>query len=192
MNSMNIYWNDEVIRIGDDRKVIEAFVSCFTVVPAAGGVVKNERGEILFIFRRGKWDLPKGKVEGRRMKNEEGGTKDEGRISNFEFRISEAIREVKEETGLVEVTVVKELNPTYHIYYEKGKQILKETYWFEMLALGTQKLVPQTQEEITEVRWFKPEELDVVLENTFESLKEMIEGLRPDGRPAVLMNGLRP
>ena len=189
---MDIYLDDEVIRLGDDKTVIEEFVSCFTVVPAAGGIVKNERGEILFIYRRGKWDLPKGKVEGRRMKDEGRGTKDEGRISNFEFRISEAIREVKEETGLQKVEPVRELTPTYHIYHEKGKQVLKETYWFEMVALGDQELAPQTEEEITEVRWFKTDELDVVLENTFESLKEMIEGLRPDGRPAVLIDGLRP
>lgn len=165
---MDVFWNDEVIRVGDDRKVVEAFVSCFTVGRAAGGVVKNEKGEILFINRRGKWDLPKGKVD----KNEELG------MRNEEFIRVEAIREVKEETGLVEVEVVRKLQPTYHIYHEKGKQILKETCWFEMLASGDQKLVPQTEEEITEVRWFKPEELDVVLENTFESLKTMIDQLR--------------
>ena len=189
---MKIYWDDEVIRVGNDRKVVEAFVSCFTIVPAAGGVVKNERGEILFIFRRGKWDLPKGKIEIRNSKFEIKEANSEQRTTSTEWLISEAIREVKEETGLKDIEIVQRLDPTYHIYHEKGNSILKETTWFEMLAFGTQKLVPQTEEEIIEVRWFKLEELDVVLENTFESLKGMIEGLRPDGRPAVLMEGLRP
>ena len=188
---MDIYYDDEVIRMGDDKTVIEEFVSCFTIVAAAGGVVKNERGEILFIYRRGKWDLPKGKVEGRATNDEGGirkdegrGTRDEGRKkknekrkASSEWRVSEAIREVKEETGLVEVEVIRKLQSTYHIYFEKGKQVLKETYWFEMVASGGQKLVPQTEEEITEVRWFKTDELDMVLENTFESLKSMINQL---------------
>ena len=185
---MDIYLDDEVIRLGDDKTVIEEFVSCFTVVPAAGGIVKNERGEILFIYRRGKWDLPKGKVEGRGTNDEGRRKKDDGRRKKSEKRkaksewlISEAIREVKEETGLRDIEIIQQLEPTYHIYNEKGKQILKETFWFEMVALGDQELAPQTEEEITEVRWFKTDELDVVLENTFESLKKMIKGLRPDG-----------
>ena len=174
---MDIYWNDEVIRVGDDRKVVDEFISCFTIVPAAGGIVKNEKGEILFIFRRGKWDLPKGKIEGQGRRDEGRGKKSEQRIANSEWLIAEAIREVKEETGLMEVEVIRKLQSTYHIYFEKGKQVLKETYWFEMVASGGQKLVPQTEEEITEVRWFKTDELDMVLENTFESLKSMINQL---------------
>jgi len=189
---MDIYYDDEVIRFQDDERIIQAFSSCFTLVSVAGGIVKNDQGEILFIFRRGKWDLPKGKIEIRNSKFEIRNSKSEKRKANSEWLISEAIREVKEETGLVEVEVVQKLQPTYHIYHEKGNSILKETTWFEMVASGDQKLVPQTEEEITEVRWFKPDELDVVLENTFESLKEMIEGLRPDGRPPVLIDGLRP
>ena len=168
---MDVFYDDEVIRVGDDKEVVNKFVSCFTLVPAAGGVVKNERGEVLFIFRRGKWDLPKGKVE----------TNYELRNTNDEFIRAEAIREVKEETGLQQVDIIRQLDSTYHVYYEKGKQILKETFWFEMFAPGDQELAPQTEEEITEVKWFKPEEVDEVLENTFESLKAMIEGLRPDG-----------
>ena len=175
---MDIYWNDEVIRVGDDRKVVKEFVSGFTLVPAAGGVVKNERGEILFIFRRGKWDLPKGKVKGRKTKDEGREKKSEKRKAKGEWLVAEAIREVKEETGLMEVEVVRKLQSTYHIYFEKGKQVLKETYWFEMVSSGDQKLAPQTEEEITEVRWFKTDELDMVLENTFESLKSIIEQLR--------------
>jgi len=165
---MDIFFDDEIIRIGEDESIIQAFFSHFNLVPAAGGLVKNDQGEILFIFRRGKWDLPKGKVE----KN------CELRITNDEFIRIESVREVKEETGLMEVEIIRQLESTYHIYQERGEWILKETVWFEMLAKGDQKTEPQTEEEITEVRWFKPEEIGVVLENTFESLKKMIKSNR--------------
>jgi len=145
----------------------------FTVVEAAGGVVKNEEGEILFIHRRGRWDLPKGKINY------------ELKIKNYEFkkpqsewRKSEAVREVREETGIGEVKVIRKMKPTYHVYHEKGALMLKKSFWFEMSAPKAQKLVPQLEEDIRYVRWFKPEELETVLENTFGSLREMIERMK--------------
>jgi 8-oxo-dGTP pyrophosphatase MutT (NUDIX family) len=129
----------------------------FTVIQAAGGLVRNEKKEILFIFRRGKWDLPKGKVE-------------EG--ENIEEC---ALREVQEETGLNEVTLQKFLITTYHTYPEKGKHILKESYWFEMKAAGKQKLVPQLEEDITDIQWINKNKLDTVLKNTFPSIRDVIE-----------------
>ena len=167
----------------DYKKLKKEVKSLFTVVKAAGGLVRNEQGEILFIYRRGRWDLPKGKmdIEGRRTRDERRRTKDEGRRkkdegrrTNFEFRISEAIREVKEETGLEKVEVVRKLKPTYHVYKEKRKPLLKKTWWFEMFAPDDQPLTPQTEEDILYARWFQPEELSNVLENTFASLMEMI------------------
>ena len=166
---MEIYRDEEVIRLVDDRSVIEAFFSHYTVVLAAGGVVKNERDEILFIYRRGKWDLPKGKM------NEESGVRNEKwEMKNDEFSRIEALREVKEETGLKEVSIVRKLKPTYHIYSEKGDRILKKTFWFEMYAPGDQSVTPQAEEAITDVRWFSINRLDQVLKNTYESLKKMI------------------
>ena len=41
----------------------EIFKSSFKYIIAAGGVVYNSNDEILVIFRNGKWDLPKGKLE---------------------------------------------------------------------------------------------------------------------------------
>ena len=164
--------------------------SLFTIIEAAGGVVRNEVGEILFIHRRGRWDLPKGKINcqlrtgakrssAEPIRNEELGIKkSEKRTANNEWRKSEAVREVKEETGIRKVKVIRKLKPTYHVYKEKRKPMLKKSYWFEMIAPKDQKLVPQIEEDIRYVRWFSPGELDTVLENTFGSLREMIGGMR--------------
>jgi len=134
--------------------------------------VKKERGENLVIFRRGKGDLPKGKINSEFRTGEK---RNSGKPNTkFRFRMAEALREVKEETGLQEVVVVRKLKSTYHAYYEKKQRILKKTRWFEMAAPSGQTLVPQAEEDILYVRWFKPEELGIVLENTYPSLKKMI------------------
>jgi ADP-ribose pyrophosphatase YjhB (NUDIX family) len=137
----------------------ESFSSLFRKIKAAGGLVRNPDGNILFIFRLGAWDLPKGKLK-----------KNEG--------IEEgALREVTEETGLSSLRIIYPLPSTYHIYTDrKGRACLKETYWFEMMYEGVEIPVPQTEEDITEVRWFEPNNLGLVLDNTYASLREMILG----------------
>jgi ADP-ribose pyrophosphatase YjhB (NUDIX family) len=132
------------------------FLRMFKNIDAGGGLVKNERGERLFIFRLGKWDLPKGKLSGKESAKEA------------------AIREVKEETGLQKVKITGTLPSTWHIYSGKGKQILKQTHWFEMKANSNQPLIPQTEEDISDVRWFRKENIGIVLENTYGSIKEII------------------
>jgi len=135
----------------------KAFWKKFTVIKAAGGLVQNEKHEILFMFRRGKWDLPKGKL-------------DPG-----ETLETCAVREVREETGLEKVTLKKPLITTYHTYHESGKHILKESYWYTMLARGTDNLVPQTEEDIQEVKWVPEKKLNEMMGNTFPSIKDVIE-----------------
>jgi hypothetical protein len=98
------------------EKLKKSFFKHFTIIQAAGGLVKNEQNEILLIFRRGKWDLPKGKNDGDEIPREC------------------AVREVKEETGLQKIKAGKKICTTYHTYSEFGKHILKETEWFEMKA----------------------------------------------------------
>ncbi|MBS1591312.1 MAG: NUDIX domain-containing protein, partial [Bacteroidetes bacterium] len=96
---------------------------------AAGGLVYNERGELLMIYRRGKWDLPKGKL-------------DEGETIEMC-----AVREVKEETGLLEIALIKFTGKTYHNYFDiwLNEDVQKESWWYEMKANSTEKIIPQTE-----------------------------------------------
>lgn len=131
----------------------KAFVSLYVLIVAAGGLVENEKGEFLFIYRKGKWDLPKGKAE------------------YDETPEMTALREVEEECGLKNLKIEKELTKTFHTYKEKGKYILKETYWYLMSVKGNQKLVPQTEEGITAVKWISENRIaKEILVNTYSSI----------------------
>ncbi len=151
-NLKEIYFFDENLQL-----LFNNFSAMFRVIEAAGGLVKNKKGEGLFIFRNGKWDLPKGKIE-----------KGEG-IKTA------AIREVEEECGINELSITKELSPTYHTYLMEEKNILKKTYWFEMFSDDTSPLIPQTEEGITKVKWIALNDLQQVFDNTYESVVEVIK-----------------
>ena len=148
-----VFWSDK-----KNSNWKQDFFHLFKRIDAAGGLVKNEKGELLFIFRLGKWDLPKGKLTGNETPEEA------------------AIREVMEETGLSELRISGYLASTFHIYTRKGKQILKQTRWFGMEAKSTQSLIPQTEEEITEIRWVAMVDLRNVLTNTYGSIRELVKG----------------
>ena len=145
-----------IIYGNDIEKLKSDFFKHFIVIKAGGGVIKNENEEILFIFRRGKWDLPKGKLD----ENE---------------HIEEcAKREVQEETGLKKLVIEKPLEITYHTYEQFGKHFLKESHWFAMKAKGHEQLIPQVEEDITEIKWVKPEEITKYLSNTFPAIRQLI------------------
>lgn len=114
------------------------FFSIYKIIPAAGGVIFNDKGQVLMIFRRGSWDLPKGKIE-----------EDES--------IEEAaLREVAEEVGLRDVEILEALPTTFHTYKnKKGKRCLKPSYWFKMQSQSTDVTL-QTEEEIEGSLWIKP------------------------------------
>lgn len=140
--------------------LFENFKSAFKIIDAAGGVVVRS-SKILFIFRNGKWDLPKGKI-------------DKG-----EDACEAAIREVGEECGINGHNIVKQLPSTHHIYQSPykdsiGQWIFKETFWYEMEYSGADDGIPQHEEGITRVCWFGRDELDEVLNNTYENLKQII------------------
>ncbi|WHF51741.1 NUDIX domain-containing protein [Chryseobacterium gotjawalense] len=141
---------------GDDLEDIwEDFTKIFKVIEAAGGVVSNQKEEILFIRRLGKWDLAKGKIE------------------KGESLEQAALREIEEETGLKELILEDYLNTTFHIYTERnGKKILKTTYWFSVSYLGTSDPVPQIEEGISEVSWKNEKQIIAeVFPMTFENIK---------------------
>jgi 8-oxo-dGTP pyrophosphatase MutT (NUDIX family) len=158
-----------------DKKFLSSFISLFKILEAAGGIVKNEDGACLFIFRRGKWDLPKGKIGVQPVKSEPVPAFEEYKEQVMEKESDDraAIREVMEETGLHNVRIIRELAPTYHIYRQKRKWILKPTIWFEMYASKDQELIPEEKEDISDVRWFAPGEMKVVKENTYALIREL-------------------
>jgi len=127
------------------------------LIRAGGGLVENEKGEILFMFRRGKWDLPKGKL-------------DPG-----ETLETCALREVEEETGLSKLELIKFLLVTEHEYEERGLSILKETHWYLIKADASQKLVPQTEEDISELKWVGEGNFTTVIRNTYPGILEVLK-----------------
>ncbi|MCY1720367.1 NUDIX domain-containing protein [Prolixibacteraceae bacterium Z1-6] len=152
---------EAVIEHKSTDDLFNAFRLAFTEIDAAGGVVVRNN-KLLFIFRNGKWDLPKGKI-------------DDGETADVA-----AIREVEEECGISGHRIVKQLPSTFHIYKSPykdnfGTWIFKETFWYEMGYTGELEGKPQLDEGISEVRWFAKNELHEVLENTYENLKQIIE-----------------
>jgi len=130
----------------------------YKYIEAAGGLVTLPDGRMLFIERLGKWDLPKGKAE------------------KGESLQETAIREVVEECGLKKSPkITGELTHTFHTYHQDGKHILKHTAWYAMQYDGDEALHPQSSEDITQAVWLYPYQLDVVLKNTYETIKQVIK-----------------
>jgi 8-oxo-dGTP pyrophosphatase MutT (NUDIX family) len=137
-------------------KLIKKFLKKLPNVIAGGGKVYNDEGEILFIYRNDKWDLPKGKAE----RNE---------------TIEEtAIREVTEETGVDGLKISKPLDTTYHIFKRNGRYKIKITYWFEMKTSYNGKLHAQENEGITKVAWLDTNQADKALENSYANIKLLV------------------
>jgi len=139
-----------------EKKLLKKFLKKLPNVVAGGGKVFNDKGEVLFIYRNDKWDLPKGKTE----KNEDIETT--------------AIREVEEETGVKGLEIIKPLETTYHIFKRNGRYRIKITYWFEMKTSYNGKLVPEEKEGITKVAWLNKKEIAQVLENSYANIRELI------------------
>lgn len=141
----------------DEKEVLKKLKEKLPVVKAGGGLVYNKAGEALFIFRNGKWDLPKGGME----KGED---------------IEEtALREVEEETGVTGLKIVQKLQKTYHVFKRNGTYKLKITHWFEMKTSFSGMLVGQANEGIEKVAWLKPGEIKEVLGNSYENIKLLFE-----------------
>lgn len=132
------------------------FQACFQVMEAAGGYVRNAQGQLLVFYRRGSWDMPKGKIDA-------GETPEQA-----------AVREVQEETGLQQLTPGALLGHSYHTYPLKGERILKKTWWYAMRTTDTQ-VVPQTEEDIEEIQWVDPATWLSSGAKVYENIREVIE-----------------
>lgn len=143
----------------DVEALFSEFKNQFKYIEAAGGLVFNQENEILAIYRLGKWDLPKGKVENGETINEA------------------AIREVEEECGISNLKLLDELKSTYHTYWMNNKWVLKRSYWYKMCYSGNEKLVPQTEEDIVDVRWIPINKLAEFKASTYASILEVINEL---------------
>jgi 8-oxo-dGTP pyrophosphatase MutT (NUDIX family) len=139
-----------------EDKLLKKFLKLLPNVVAGGGKAFNAKNELLFIYRNNKWDLPKGKVEGKETIEEA------------------ALREVKEETGVAGLKIVKALPTTYHIFKRNGKHRIKVTYWFEMTTSFEGKLYPQEDEGITKVEWLDAEASQKALENSYANIRILV------------------
>lgn len=131
----------------------ENFKGHFKVIIAAGGLVINQKKEFLFIYRGNKWDLPKGRIE-------KGEALDET-----------ALREVKEECGISQLRLKKFLIKTYHIFFKKNQQRLKETHWFLMDSTSQENPSPQLEEGITIATFKNIDGTIEALENTYKNIQ---------------------
>lgn len=141
----------------DIKELQDNFKACFRFIEAAGGLVRNAKGELLAIKRLGKYDLPKGKLE------------------KGESYQKAAVREVEEECGISELLIKRNLISTYHTYMLDGKMVLKKTYWFEMFYPGNAKPVPQTEESIENAFWMDVSDIQAFASNTYGTLLDVLK-----------------
>ncbi len=141
----------------DEQLILKKLKEKIPVQKAGGGLVYNKKGEVLFILRDGKWDLPKGgKNKGEKMPQT-------------------AIREIEEETGVGKLVISKKLQKTYHVFKRNGRFKLKITQWFEMTSDFEGELVGQIEEGIEKVAWLNPEQTKEALTNSYENIKLLFE-----------------
>lgn len=150
------------LTFSNQEEMKELITRLFSLIGAAGGIVLNPDGKLLFIFRRGKWDLPKGKIE-------------EG-----EDEETCARREIEEETGIGNLTLRKKSIETYHIYPENDRFIFKTSHWFVYNIEKAQEAKPQVEEDITSINWFGINEMNIPFSNTFENIKAVVTAFTDD------------
>jgi ADP-ribose pyrophosphatase YjhB (NUDIX family) len=149
------------VLLTDDVEFAFADVATHMVsIEAAGGVVFNNKNELLLIKRLGKWDLPKGKIDA------------------GEGREEAAVREVMEECSIDGLSIIKQLSSTYHVYKMHNFRFLKITYWYQMETTFQGTLKPQEEEHITEAKWFNWENLDLTTMDTYISITDLLLALK--------------
>jgi 8-oxo-dGTP pyrophosphatase MutT (NUDIX family) len=141
----------------DEKEIMKVLKTKIPVNKAGGGLVYNKNGDVLFIFRNGKWDLPKGGTE-------------KGEVIE-----QTSMREVEEETGVNGLKIIKKLQKTYHIFKRNGVYKLKITHWFEMQTDFEGIPEGQIDEGIDKVEWKNPTEIQEALKNSYENIKLLFQ-----------------
>lgn len=151
-----------IIHSEDYLKLKRDFKSHFFEIEAGGGLVRNEKNEFLFIYRRGSWDLPKGKIEDNETKKQA------------------TLREIEEETGISKMTIVEKIGVTRHTYRSNvGKRIIKKSHWYLIETLK-QKPKPQVAEDIEKAVWMTLEEFFGKKRDVYPNILEVIQKSQPD------------
>jgi 8-oxo-dGTP pyrophosphatase MutT (NUDIX family) len=156
VSAPKVYW----CMVSDPSHSFEILIQKLRMIRAAGGLVKNGKGAYLFIYRLGKWDLPKGKI-------------DEGEKTK-----EAAKREVEEECGIEVDYLGPKLISTYHLYTIKEDLVIKKTCWYEMGVNKSPKLIPQLEEDITRAEWRSPTDLKEIRENTYPLIHDILAFVR--------------
>ncbi len=146
-----------VLHASNAVKAFETFCTNYELIEAAGGIVENELDEVLLIYRKGRWDLPKGKME------------------VGETEMIAAKREVMEECGLTAVEVKAKLITTYHTFFLPQKNVMKISHWYMMSSSSTEKIKPQLEEDITDIKWFGRATLDIEKLDTYPSIYNVLQ-----------------
>lgn len=147
---------DTVTLISPDHDAsVDLIKSSFKIIKAAGGVVYRD-DQVLMIHRLGKWDFPKGKLEGEDESIEMG-----------------ARREVEEECNIKIAEVGQKVCNTWHTYVHGGRNILKKTAWYEMTCADDSEMKPQEEEGITLVKWMNKMEIDVAFYSAYRSIQHV-------------------
>ena len=145
--------HDEVfLYYPDKKKLLKEFKKKLVTIKATGGIVTNKKNQILFIYRKGKWDLPKGKMEKNESKKES------------------ALREVIEETGVKKLKIINFFSTTFHLIKVKREYFLKETHWYTMKTKYDGKLKPQKSEGIISAKWKTFDEALEIKKKTFRNI----------------------
>ena len=140
-----------------EEKLWYHFFNMFKLIEAAGGLVENlKTNHFLLIFRNKKWDLPKGRIN----KNEE--------VKNA------AIREIEEETGVQNLSIIKSLNTTYHIFKKNRKYRLKKTFWYLIHTDFNDELTPETKEGIEKAIWIDKKSIGSLKSKMYQNIKLVI------------------
>lgn len=154
-------WSDNLADIvlmdNDTDRLLHGVSARYTCIDAAGGLVADASGRYLMIYRRGYWDLPKGKLD-------EGESLEEC-----------ALREVREETGLFSIRSEGSLLTTYHLYRQDGMECFKSSHWYRMSYYGTEPAIPQTEEDIERIEWLTREQVQDKLPHAYPSIRQVME-----------------